>query len=88
LITIKVIKDYSKMESLLFQTDENYLDEQKEELQENELKEKPTDMEKVNIEEHNETTEKGKYDKFIFLIPIVVVIIGILIGTIINFFKQ
>ena len=33
LITIKVIKGYSKMESLLFQTEDNYLDESKEELE-------------------------------------------------------
>jgi len=92
LITIKLIKNYSKMESLLFQTDENYLDEPKEEpqenKQENELQENPIVMEKVNFEEHNQTKEEGKYDKFVFLIPIVVVIIGILIGTIINFFRQ
>jgi len=88
LITISIIKDYSKMESLLFQADENYLDEQKEEPQENELQENPIDIEKVNLEEYNQTAEKGKYDKFIFLIPIMVVIISILIGTIINFFKQ
>jgi Ca2+/Na+ antiporter len=89
LITIKVIKDYSKMESLLFQTDENYLnepklDEPKEKLQENKLQEKSIDMEK----ECSQTTEEGKYDKFIFLIPIMFFIIGILIVAIINLFRQ
>jgi heme/copper-type cytochrome/quinol oxidase subunit 2 len=87
LITIKVIKDYSKMESLLFQADENYLEEPKEELEENkqknELQEKAPDIEK----EYSQTTEEGENDKFAFLIPIAFIIIGILIVAIINFFR-
>jgi len=58
------------------------------EKQVSESQEKPVDIEKENFEENNQTTVQGKYDKFLFLIPIILIIIAILIGNIIDFIRQ